>query len=177
MTLMVRSDSDPTRLAAAVREQIAGLDPELPVSDVRLLEDVVASSLNQPRFTMILLGLFAAVALALSAVGIYGVLAQWVGQRTHEIGIRMALGAESGRILRLVVGQGMSLALVGLGLGTVGALAVTPWLNRLLFGVRPRDPVTFVGMGLVLAAIALAACYVPARRATRVDPMVALRYE
>jgi len=153
------------------------VDQDLPVFEIRTMEQRVLESLTPRRFAMYLLGIFAAVALALSAVGIYGVMAQSVTQRTHEIGIRMALGAEPGDVLRLVVGQGMALAAIGLVTGVAAALGLTRWMSRLLFGVRPTDPLTFLAVAAVLAAVALAACYLPARRATQVNPVEALRHE
>lgn len=177
MTFMIRSDGDPAQLAGAVRAAIGSIDPDQPVAKIQTMEQVVANSLNQPRFTSLLLGIFAGIALALAAVGIYGVLFYSVSQRTHEIGIRMALGAQKLDVLKMILGRGMVLVLAGVGIGVAGALALSRYLDKLLFEVPPTDPLTFAGVAVLLIAVALLACYVPARRATRVDPLVALRYE
>ena len=177
MYLTIRSEQDPATLTAAVRGAIKKLDPDLPVYSVRTMEDRVAQSLARRRFSMVLLGLFAAVALVLATLGIYGMLAYLVSQGTREIGIRMALGAERQAIVSLVVGQGMKLAIIGVALGIAGAFALTRLMQTLLFGVRPTDPLTFATIPLLLAAVALAASYVPARRAAQVDPIVSLRWE
>jgi putative ABC transport system permease protein len=175
--LVVRADGDPTLLAPLVRGRIASADKDLPVYRVTTMEKLVSDSLAQRRFSMTLFGVFAALALALAIVGLYGVMSYGVAQRTHEIGLRMALGAQGRDVLRMVVGQGMALVAVGLGLGLAGALALTRLMASLLYGVSAADPVTYAGIAVLLAAVALVASYVPARRATKVDPMVALRYE
>ena len=177
MTLMVRTDAEPSALASAIRNEVWAVDKDVPLADIQPLARVVSQSLAGPRSTTLLLAVFAGVALLLGAIGIYGVVAYGVAQRTQEIGIRMALGASSGDVLRLVVGQGMRLTVAGLALGTGGALATTRWLASLLFGTSATDALTFASVALLLALVALAACYVPARRAAKVDPMVALRYE
>jgi ABC-type antimicrobial peptide transport system permease subunit len=156
---------------------VQAVDPNLPVFGERTMEDVVSSSLAQRRFALQVVGGFGVLALLLAGIGVYGVVAYSVSQRTREIGIRLALGASSGAILRWVFRQGMRLTLVGLAAGLVGAFALTRLLRGLLFGVSASDPVTYAGLALLLAAVALLACYIPARRATKVDPMVTLRHE
>ena len=173
--LLVRTSGDPGALAGAVRGAIRDVDPALAVFGVEPLDVTVSRSVSQRRFMMLLVGLFAAVALVLAAVGVHGVLSYTVAQRTREIGIRMALGARPGRVVGLIVGQGLWLALIGVAIGFAGAVALTRVLERLLFGVTPTDPVTFLTVGGFLVAVALAASYVPARRAARIDPLVALR--
>jgi putative ABC transport system permease protein len=177
MTFMIRSSGDPMQLAGAVRTAIASIDPDQPVAKMQTMDEVVANSLNQPRFTALLLAIFSGVAVTLAVVGIYGVLFYTVSQRTHEIGIRMALGAQRSDVLRMVLSHGMALTLLGVGIGLVLALAASRFLQKLLFEVQPTDPITYAGVAVLLAAVALVACYIPARRATKVDPMVALRYE
>jgi putative ABC transport system permease protein len=177
MTLVARTTGDPAALTSAIRNAVLQLDKEQPVSNVRMLDKYVSTSIAQQRFSMLLLGVFAAVALALAAVGIYGVLSYAVTQRAHEIGIRMALGAGRGDVLRLVVGQGMRLTLAGVGLGLVAAFALTRLMVTMLFAVSVTDPLTYSSIALLLSAIALLACWVPARRATKIDPMIALRCE
>lgn len=177
MNLALRTKSDPAAMTSAVVAQAHSLDPDLPVTNIRTMTQVISSSVAGPRFNTILLGSFAGVALFLAAIGIYGVLAYAVAQQTHEIGIRMALGAQPDHVLRLVLYRGTRLALVGVGIGAVAAVILTRWLSSLLYAVSATDPATFVSVAIVLVLVALAACYIPARRAMRVDPMVALRYE
>jgi putative ABC transport system permease protein len=177
MQLAVRTAVEPESIVSAVRAQVRAVDPEQPLYHVATLEQVLSESLAPRRFNMLLLGIFAGIALALATVGIYGVMAFSVTQRTHEIGIRMALGAERRNVLGLIVRQGLRLTLFGVVLGVAGAWALTSFLASFLFGVAPRDPATFALVSLALVAVSILACYIPARRATRVDPMVALRYE
>jgi putative ABC transport system permease protein len=175
--LVIRTASEPSATPAAATEAVHRIDPTLPVTEVTTLDGLLSMSLSPRRFAAVLIGVLAGLALALSAVGIYGVMSYTVGQRTQEIGIRMALGAQPRNMLALILGRGVRLALVGIGAGVLGALGLTRFLASLLFGVQQRDPLTFVGVAGLLLAVALAACYVPARRAMKVDPMVALRYE
>jgi putative ABC transport system permease protein len=177
MIVVVRSAGDPMQLLPAVREQVHAIDAELPVYTAQTLEQYVSDSLAQRRFTSVLLGVFAGSGLLLAIVGLFGVVSYSVEQRTHELGVRLAVGAERGDILKLVLGYGMRMTAVGIAAGIGGTLAVSRVLASQLYGVTSTDPVTFITIALILLAVALAACYVPARRATRVDPMVALRYE
>ena len=179
MALMVRADGDGdvTALVPAVRGEVRALDRDLPIYNVRTMRDIVDEAASAKRLAMMMMAFFALGALALAAVGLYSVMSYTVAQRTHEIGIRMALGAQGADILRLVLGQGLALVLIGLGLGLVGALAMTRFMASILYGITATDPLVFAGVAAVLAFAALLACLVPARRATRVDPMVALRYE
>jgi putative ABC transport system permease protein len=177
MRFVVRADGDPTQLTSAVRHAVQSVDPNQPVTEIRTMDEFLASAVSQRRLSMLLLGVFAGIATILAAVGIYGVMAFAVAQRSHEIGIRMALGAEPGDVLRMVVGDGMRLAGIGLVIGIVSAFVTSRYLQSQLFGVKATDPLTFAGVAAGLAIVALAACYFPARRATRVDPLIALRYE
>jgi predicted permease len=176
-SLVVRTKVPPLSLAETIRGEVLRLDPDQPVSNVRTLEQIVDSSAGQRRLMSALLGLFAGAALLLAAIGLYGVMAYSVSQRTREMGIRMALGGQRGDVLLQVMKQGLKLAILGVTVGLAGAFALTRVLAHLLFGVTPRDPFTFAMVAVVLVAVALIACYIPARRATKVDPMVALRYE
>ncbi len=177
LTFVVRSSSDPEPLVRAIRGEVAAMDAELPLSDIKTMEERVGASLAAARFKTLLLGIFAAVALVLAGIGLYGVMSYAVTQRTRELGIRMALGARAPDVLRLVVGQGLRLVLVGLAIGLAIAVAGTRLLSALLFEVKPTDPAVFALLSFLLVVVALLACYLPARRATRVDPTVALRYE
>ena len=177
MALVVRTASDPRTLQESVRAQVLALDRDQPVFRVTTMEDSLAFSVTPQRIGGTLMGAFAGFALLLAALGLFGVIAYAVSERTHEIGIRLALGAKPREVCRLVVGQGMTLALIGLLLGMPLALAIGRAASGLLYGVAPDDFATFAGVAVLLASVALAACYIPARRAMRVDPMVALRSE
>jgi putative ABC transport system permease protein len=177
MTLVIRTRGEPTAVANAARDVIRALDPAQPVGDVRAMGSLIGTPVARARFNTLLLAIFAFVALLLAGVGIYGVMAYSVAQRTHEIGVRMALGARATDVLRLVVRRGMALALAGVAIGVAASFALTRLMETLLFNVSATDPLTFAGIPLLLAFVALLACLIPARRAARVDPMVALRYE
>ena len=177
INLLIRTGGDPLKLAPAVRQQVWTLNPDLPVVDLMMMEQRLAASVAPRRFQMLLFGLFAIVALLLAAVGVYGVISYSVSRRTHEIGVRMALGAHAGDVLRLVVGQELKIVAIGVGLGVAGAFALTRLMKALLFEVSATDPVTFASGALLLILVALVACWIPARRATKVDPMIALRCE
>ena len=177
MFVVVRTSVEPTSLAASVRRAAAEVDKSAAVSDVKTMDHIVNDAVTQPRFNLFLLGLFSGIALLLSAAGIYGVTAYSVTQRTHEFGIRMALGAQVSDVLRMILRQGMLLISVGIAVGLVASFALTRLLRTLLFGISATDPLTFVAITLLLTLVALLACYIPARRATKVDPLVALRYE
>ena len=177
MTFVARTQAEPAAMSQAIKQQIWKVDSQLPVSEVKTMSEVTAASFAARRFNMLLLALFAGLALMLAAVGIYGVMSYAVTQRTQEIGIRMALGARATDVLRLIIRNGMTLTLLGVVIGLGGAYALTRLLTTLLFGVKPTDTVTFVAVSALLIVVALLACYLPARRATKVDPLVALRYE
>ncbi|HJQ25164.1 MAG TPA: ABC transporter permease [Blastocatellia bacterium] len=177
LTLVVKTTGDPRGIVAGVRDEVRQMDKDLPLYNIRTMDEYLSSSVAQPRLIALLLMIFAGLALLLTAIGLYGVMSYSVAQRTHEIGIRMALGASPGNVLRLVVGQGMTLAAAGVAIGLGVAFLATRVMASLLFGIGAKDPLTFAAIAVIIAGVALAACFVPARRATRVDPMVALRYE
>jgi putative ABC transport system permease protein len=177
MTILVRASNDPLAMVSAVHSEVQKLNPELPMAAVATMDQLLADSLSRSRFTTLLLGIFSVVALVLAAVGVYGLIAYSVTQRTQELGIRIALGAQRRDVLRLVLAQGTRLTLLGVAIGVFGALALSRLLATLLFGVSATDPLTFAGVAALLAIVALAACFIPARRATCVHPIVALRYE
>jgi putative ABC transport system permease protein len=175
--LIVRTQGNPLAVVAPIEQAIHTVDKDLPVYSVWTMDQLLGNSLAQRRLTLVLLSSFAALALLLAAVGVYGVIAYTVRQRTRELGIRLALGAQAGDVLRLILRQGLKLTLIGVALGLTAALALTRWMESLLFGVRPADPLTFGVIALVLLLVAICACWIPARRATRVDPLIALRSE
>jgi putative ABC transport system permease protein len=177
MNVVIRTESDPLSLVPAIREQVKAIDPDQPIAAIRTMGEWIDSSVSAPRYRTTLFGMFAALAMILAATGIYGVMSYSVAQRTHEIGVRMALGARRFDVLRLVVRQGMMLVLIGMAIGLAGAVALTRVMSSLLFGVTAKDPLTFVAVAVLLSLVALLACYIPARRATKVDPLTALRYE
>ena len=176
LSIIVRASDHPQALIVAMRAAVEALRPDVPLR-FRTLDQVFSSSLDQRRFILALFGVFAAVALLIAAVGVYGVMAYTVTQRTQEIGIRMALGAQAADVLRLALGQGMRPAVTGIALGLLAAFALTRLMKSMLFGIEATDPLTYAGVALLLAMVAVVACYIPARRAARVDPMVALRRE
>jgi putative ABC transport system permease protein len=177
MDIVVRTAGSPEALVSTLRQKVRELDPEIPLANIRTMEDWISNSAAQPRLNARLLTLFAALALLIAAIGIYAVLTYSVTQRTREIGLRIALGAQPGSVQRLVVSEGMKVGLIGIAIGLVGALAVGRALSSIVYGVPVRDPTTFLGVAVALIVVALAACFIPARRAAKVDPMVALRYE
>jgi predicted permease len=174
---VARTASSPLGVVSAIREAAVKGDPSSVVYGARPLEDIVANSIATQRLAMILLSIFSALALVLSAIGIYGVISYLTGQRTHEIGIRVALGASSGDVMRMVLGEGMKITIIGVAIGIAAALGLTRLIAKLIYGVGASDPITFAGVAVLLTGVALLACYIPARRAMRVDPMIALRYE
>jgi len=175
--VVLRTEGDPNAVMRPVRRTVAELDPGEVIYAVETLNDVLSGSLAARRLTMILLGVFALLALVLACVGIYGVISYLVGERTREIGVRIALGARRSDVLRLILGQGAKMALVGVALGIAVALVLTRLIRNQLYGVSAHDPLTFAAVAFALVLVALAACYIPARRAMQVDPMVALRNE
>ena len=177
MTVIVKGSGDPNQLMTSVRRQVAAIDPSQPIYNVRTMDEIRAQSVAPERLNLTLLSLFAGVALLLASVGIYGVMSYTVTQRTHEIGIRMAIGAQTQDVFKMVIGQGMKLVLIGVALGLAGAFGLTRLMTSMLFGVGPTDPATFASIAVLLAGVALVACYIPGRRATKVDPVVSLRYE
>jgi putative ABC transport system permease protein len=177
LRIFLRSDSNPAQFVGALRSQVLAVDKDQPVADIFTGEELMAQAVAQPQLRTLLLSLFAGLALVLASLGIYGVMSNTVAQRKHEIGVRMALGAGQSSVLRLVLSNGMRLTLLGIALGTAGAFALTRIMKGFLFHVTPTDPATFVEVALFLFAVALLASYIPARRATRVDPVIALRYE
>jgi predicted permease len=177
LTLVVRTATDPHSLTGAVRGEVRSVNKDIPIYNIKTMQEVLSESVAQRLFNMFLISIFALVALILAAVGIYGVIAYSVAQRTHEIGIRMALGAQPKDVLKLVVGQGMSQALIGVALGLIAAFALTRVMSSLLYGISPLDPVTFGGLTLLLMIVALLACYIPTRKAVRINPIIALRDE
>jgi putative ABC transport system permease protein len=177
LRVVTRAKSDPMNLASAIRNELRAIDKDQPLDKITTMSAVVNASVAPRRFYMQMLGGFASLAFMLASIGIYGVVSYSVTQRTREIGIRMALGARRNDVLRLVLAEGFTLTVVGVGLGLAGAFAATRVLRNLLFEVKPTDPITFIGFSLLLGTVALLASYFPARRATKVDPLVALRYE
>jgi putative ABC transport system permease protein len=174
---MIRTSSNPMNVAGPLQQIVAGLDKDLAVFDVKTMEQVLADSLSPYRFMIRLFGIFGGLALLLAAGGMYGVMSYSVYQRTHEIGVRMAMGAKRSDVLKLVVGSGLKLTLIGVAVGIAGSLALTRLIAGMLYGVKASDPLTYAVVSLILTVVALAACAVPARRATKVDPIVALRHE
>jgi putative ABC transport system permease protein len=175
--LIVRTHGNPLAVVAPIEQAIHTVDKDLPVYSVWTMDQLLGNSLAQRRLTLVLLSSFAALALLLAAVGIYGVIAYTVRQRTREFGVRLALGAQAGDVLQLILRQGLKLTLIGVALGLTAAFALTRWMESLLFGVRPADPLAFGVVAIVLLLVAICACWIPARRATKVDPLVALRSE
>jgi putative ABC transport system permease protein len=174
---LLRTSGDRISLASAIRSQISAIDKDQPVTAIKTLNEVIASTTAPRRFNTLLLAIFGTVAMALAATGIYSVISYSVTQRTQEVGVRMALGARPGDVIRLILKQGLTLTLIGVGAGALGAIAAARAMSGLLYGVTATDPATFVAISLLLAIVAMLACYLPARRAARVEPMAALRRE
>jgi putative ABC transport system permease protein len=177
ISFVIRTSGDPKTMASSVRAALFMVDGDQPISQIRTLRDVVDASISSEQSRMALMCVFGGLALLLAAVGCYGVIVVSVGQRTREIGIRVAFGAQPNDVLRLIVGRGSRLALIGVAIGLAGSFGLVRLIGSMLYGVSATDPLTFVGVAILLTLVALAACYIPARRAMRVDPMVALRYE
>jgi putative ABC transport system permease protein len=177
MNLVIRTSTDPAAQSSAVRSALGSVDPNIPLYETHTADELLSGSLGERRFTMFLLGTFAVVALLLACVGLFAVMAYLVSQRTHEIGVRLALGARPRDVFRLIIGRGLTLAAVGSAFGVGGAWALGRFLESMLYQIKPSDPITLASAPVLLLAVALLACYVPARRAMKVDPMVALRYE
>ena len=175
--MIIRAANDPAALVKSVRQTVLEVDPNQPVANIQTLKEIVKKSLSQRRFILALIGGFAGAALLLAAIGLYGVMGYAVSQRTREIGVRMALGARQRDVISMVVGQGMRIVLIGLAVGMIGAVGLSRLLQGFLFEIKPTDPTTFMGVSLILLLVALLACWLPARRASRVNPMVALRTE
>jgi predicted lysophospholipase L1 biosynthesis ABC-type transport system permease subunit len=176
MSIVIRTTGDPMSLANLARNEIHSVDPTIPVTNIRTMDEIFAASIEQQRFSMLLVGLFGGLALVLAGIGIYGVMGYAVSQRKHELAVRMALGAKTSQVLQLVLKDGLVLASLGVAVGVAGALGLTRLMNSLLFDVKPTDAPTFMAIAALLMFVALLASYIPARRATKVDPLVALRY-
>jgi putative ABC transport system permease protein len=177
MTVLIKGASDPNQLISSVRNTVKSIDPDQPIYNPLTMDEIRADSVAGERLNLTLFSLFAGIALVLAIVGIYGVMSYSVTQRTHEIGIRMAIGARPRDVFTMILGHGMKLALIGVVIGLVGAFALTRLMATMLFGVEPTDATTFAGISLILITVALLACYLPGRRATKVEPTISLRYE
>ena len=177
MTIVVKGNGDPNDLIAAARGQVKALDPDQPIYNIRTMDEIRGESIAPQRLNLLLMSIFAGLAFVLAIVGIYGVMSYAVTQRTHEIGIRMAIGAQPRDVFRMILGQGMFLAIIGMVAGLAGAFALTRLMATMLFTIKPTDPLTFGSVAILLIAVALIACYIPGRRATKVDPVNSLRYE